>query len=924
MSREYEFSVVIFAGDTAKLYRTFKNIRKVMAGQTVQILAVRIAGEMDISDEKDMRELENAGEKENELKAEELRNIYGEFNPKDPRFQEMLEDKDLLYIDGLECEDLASELKKAVSGDHIIFAKAGICFSQGAGREIARCFSEENRDVVITKIRGKRNLHVKEHNNYCDRFSEETTLDNSAYLMHQMYPAYTIAADQVKWAEKIRPDIWFLDVMTMVYQSVVSCRSLGVVSGEDYIQILQDHLIVNDWKNMLQDAERLDIFYEQFLKKIMEYRLQENDIHDQNADYVLLYYCVKLAGILWEKRDLEPEAEAEAGKYENYIDSFLKQLKFPELIMVNQHISRPNKVYLLRKYFPDVRKKFPDLADTILNPIYDNVRVKIFQQEKDQMHCEFSIVEPVSRTYKAWLTTGGNNHEARWIYTLNESGWCSDQSAVEKLYTVDIPVADIRDCISWGVGTEEHVEKMYNISYGKYVPFTKKIPLFLHIEDKLLYLDEEVKFIKGESQEDAKILGHQYEVIVKPYSASTEKKLKRKRTIALFSQGKAGKKAIFVRKLYEIQKAKQKKQIWLISDRTIRGDDNGEVMFRYLCANPDPTVEPYFVVNKDTSDYAEMKKLGKVVEPFSWNHKLLFLLNEFSLSSQANRAVINPFGKLEYLYRDIIYDKKLVFLQHGVTKDNQSKWLNKYNRNLFGFVVSTKPEYNSAFTYDYYYPEKNIWLTGMPRYDRLIHDERKYVTVMPTWRKSLSAGTDSRGVWQLGKEFEDSEYFHFYNDLLNSERLLEAAEKYGYTVCFMPHPNTIDGLHLFHQDPRVKFMDTTYSYKDVFAQTDLMITDYSSVAFDFAYLRKPIVYSQFDRESFFSGAHSYTEGYFDYERDGFGEVEHTLDGTIDRIIEYMADDCRMKEKYRKRTDETFAFNDRNCSKRVYEKIIENR
>ena len=52
--------------------------------------------------------------------------------------------------------------------------------------------------------------------------------------------------------------------------------------------------------------------------------------------------------------------------------------------------------------------------------------------------------------------------------------------------------------------------------------------------------------------------------------------------------------------------------------------------------------------------------------------------------------------------------------------------------------------------------------------------------------------------------------------------------------------------------------------------------------------------------------------------------KHTLDGTVDRIIEYMADSCQMKEEYRKRMDETFAFNDRNCSKRVYERIIENR
>lgn len=87
MNREYEFSVVVFAKDTAKLYRTFKNVREVTPEGTVQILAVCIAGDMDIPDERDMRELEEAGEKEKELKDEELDKIYGEFNPEDPRFR---------------------------------------------------------------------------------------------------------------------------------------------------------------------------------------------------------------------------------------------------------------------------------------------------------------------------------------------------------------------------------------------------------------------------------------------------------------------------------------------------------------------------------------------------------------------------------------------------------------------------------------------------------------------------------------------------------------------------------------------------------------------------------------------------------------------------------------------------------------------
>lgn len=33
-------------------------------------------------------------------------------------------------------------------------------------------------------------------------------------------------------------------------------------------------------------------------------------------------------------------------------------MEFPEIVMSNQHISRANKVYLLRKYYPDICKNF--------------------------------------------------------------------------------------------------------------------------------------------------------------------------------------------------------------------------------------------------------------------------------------------------------------------------------------------------------------------------------------------------------------------------------------------------------------------------------------------------------------------------------------------------------------------------------------
>ena len=177
------------------------------------------------------------------------------------------------------------------------------------------------------------------------------------------------------------------------------------------------------------------------------------------------------------------------------------------------------------------------------------------------------------------------------------------------------------------------------------------------------------------------------------------------------------------------------------------------------------------------------------------------------------------------------------------------------------------------------------------------------------------------GVWSPGSGFKDSAYYRFYNSLINNERLLAACEEYGYTLAFLPHPNVIPSISLFDHDPRVHFYSLADAYRDVYAESDLVLTDYSSAVFDFAYLRKPMVYTHFDKAEFFGGSHVYTEGYFDYERDGFGEVTYTLDETVELLIDYMKNGCTLKEEYRRRIDGFFAFNDRDNSKRILDKIL---
>ena len=130
----------------------------------------------------------------------------------------------------------------------------------------------------------------------------------------------------------------------------------------------------------------------------------------------------------------------------------------------------------------------------------------------------------------------------------------------------------------------------------------------------------------------------------------------------------------------------------------------------------------------------------------------------------------------------------------------------------------------------------------------------------------------------------------------------------------MPHPILFPYIDRFSIPEDVKLWGINVVYRDMFAKNKLLITDYSSVAFDFAYLRKPVVYVHFDQNH-------YAEGYFDYERDGFGEVEYDLEGAVNRIIEYMENDCKLKTKFHERIDSFFTFNDKNNCQRVYEEIM---
>ena len=263
---------------------------------------------------------------------------------------------------------------------------------------------------------------------------------------------------------------------------------------------------------------------------------------------------------------------------------------------------------------------------------------------------------------------------------------------------------------------------------------------------------------------------------------------------------------------------------------------------------------------------------------------------------------------------------KFVFLQHGIIKDNFSAWLNRYNKNIDIFITSALAEYQSILEADYKYTENVVKLTGFPRYDGLINDTQKQILIMPTWRKAEVSEIDAKtGLRPYNTKFKESNYFKTYNKLLNNKKLHSACEKYGYKLIFFPHPAIHQQIEDFDKNEFVVFEDYNQSYQNMFNKSSLLITDYSSVAFDFAYLKKPVIYYQFDRDDFFKG-HTYSEGYFDYGTMGFGPIYYEEEAIVDYIIESIEKECKVDSIYKERIETFYKYMDCNNCKRVYDEI----
>jgi glycosyltransferase involved in cell wall biosynthesis len=369
-----------------------------------------------------------------------------------------------------------------------------------------------------------------------------------------------------------------------------------------------------------------------------------------------------------------------------------------------------------------------------------------------------------------------------------------------------------------------------------------------------------------------------------------------------------------------------KRRIWLFMDRHMEVENNADALFRY-CANIEDGIGKWFVIPYPS--YASKYKGLNTVVFGSTQYRLLLIFAEkfissflfaegislrFGLEADGNQDEFERIQNFRQLARQF-FRGDIVHLQHGVVFGDISTYLNKHHERFSLIASVCKREFEYLQTLSHSVPVDKIKMTGLPKYDLLeplrgTGGNEKYILFAPSFDRNVAAKD------KYIPEYKISRQYRFIKKFLCSKQLAAILTRTGYRLFFKPHYLMKNNLIDFDFPDYVDIITEWDSKYDVFKKSDLLITDYSGIAFEFAYLEKPVLYAHI------VGNTKFEETYWTYRDDGFGEICGSVDELIVSVERYLNNKCQIPEKYKDRVRAFFTYHDTNNCERVYKAIMD--
>ncbi|QMU87078.1 CDP-glycerol--glycerophosphate glycerophosphotransferase [Latilactobacillus sakei] len=238
------------------------------------------------------------------------------------------------------------------------------------------------------------------------------------------------------------------------------------------------------------------------------------------------------------------------------------------------------------------------------------------------------------------------------------------------------------------------------------------------------------------------------------------------------------------------------------------------------------------------------------------------------------KAYLKALARAKYWIMDINFPFRLkphkngVFVQtwHGtplkhigndLPDDNDFKRLTAREPLNWDYFVSNAPEDNWLYERAFNLKQTKIMSYGLPRNDYLAKhkDDRELVASL---KAKLQLDATRKTILYAPTFRDDEPTFKLALDLEQFEAQLGDQ----YDLLIRLHPNVAEQMPDIAAYPHVHNVNRYASIEELYLAADVLMTDYSSVFFDYALLEKPIVFYAYDLDKYQAILRGF---YFDYQ-----------------------------------------------------------
>ncbi|GKV70033.1 glycerophosphotransferase [Sporosarcina sp. NCCP-2716] len=341
-------------------------------------------------------------------------------------------------------------------------------------------------------------------------------------------------------------------------------------------------------------------------------------------------------------------------------------------------------------------------------------------------------------------------------------------------------------------------------------------------------------------------------------------------------------------------------------------EDNAAAFHEYLTANFRDRYEIYWMYDPDT-DYVQEKGIENAVPLGSFRNYLLFFRAAYTVHGHSLMYDIVP-GIDKYIF----WNKKttMVHISHGIECFKKILIMPEDVPLLERCDI-----FNCASRYERHIkrdewgmPEHKLPVTGMARFDRLPYNTPakrvRNILLMMTWRETLMDLSE--------KEFMASDYFRATEGLLKNEQFQRLLSNHNAHLKVVLHPFMKRFEHYFKQlgidSDRMEFRTfDDMSIREEISQSDMLITDYSSIFWDFVYMNRPVIFFTFDQEDFLKMRGSY----LDLDNDLLGYKADTSAGVADALSTILDDHKPGNPRFSELSEYVDFTDGKNCERLAY-------